>query len=174
MDPTGSPFRRPPPRPPFRPRRSGFGPVPAAPLTASPPRSVPRVGGRSRAVPRDSRSRALRLGAVAFYLAAALVALDAALSLASHDPGVIIGLGLTRWLASSVPGAWVAVPFVAAFTVLGVLAQRGRLGAFAIGAGVYALDGLVVLAAHDWAGVAIHTVVLVMIVRGLDAGRRSF
>ena len=35
-----------------------------------------------------------------------------------------------------------------------------------------ALDGLIVLAAHDWAGVAIHTVVLVMIVRGLDAGRR--
>src|SRR5258705_13697862 len=105
MAPTGGLCRRPPRRPPFRPRRSGFGPVPAAPLTASPPRSVPRVGGRSRAVPRDSRARALRLGAVAFYLAAPLVALDAALSLASHDPGGIIGLGLTRWLAGSGPGA---------------------------------------------------------------------
>jgi hypothetical protein len=103
---------------------------------------------------------------------AALVVLDAGLSLASHDPGAIIGLGLTRWLAGSVPAAWVAGLFVAAFTVLGALAQRGRLGAFAIGAAVYALDGLIVLAAHDWAGVAIHTVVLVMIVRGLDAGRR--
>src|SRR5258706_16084313 len=96
MDPTGSPFRRPPPRPPFRPRRSGFGPVPAAPLTASPPRSVPRVGGRSRAVPRDSRSRALRLGAVAFYPAAALLALNPPPPLASPDPGAIIGLRLTR------------------------------------------------------------------------------
>ena len=172
MDPTGSPFRRPPPRSAFRPRRSGFGPVPAAPLTASPPRSAPRARGRSRAVARDSRARARRLGAAAFYLVAALVVLDAGLSLASHDPGAIIGLGLTRWLAGSVPAAWVAVPFVAAFTVLGALAQRGRLGAFAIGAAVYALDGLIVLAAHDWAGVAIHTVVLVMIVRGLDAGRR--
>ena len=172
MDPTGSPFRRPPPRPAFRPRRGGFGPVPAAPLTASPPRSVPR--GRSRVVPRDSRGRALRLGAVAFYLVAALVALDAALSLASHDLGVVIGLGLTRWLAGSVAAAWVAVPFVLAFTVLGVLAHRGRLWAFAIGAAGNALDGLIVLAAHDWAGVAIHTVVLVLIVRGLDAGRRPF
>ena len=172
MDPTGSPFRRPPPRPAFRPRRSGFGPVPAAPLTASPPRSAPRARGRSRAVARDSRARARRLGAAAFYLVAALVVLDAGLSLASHDPGAIIGLGLTRWLAGSVPAAWVAGLFVAAFTVLGALAQRGRLGAFAIGAAVYALDGLIVLAAHDWAGVAIHTVVLVMIVRGLDAGRR--
>ena len=172
MDPTGSPFRRPPPRPAFRPPRGGFGPVPAAPLTASPPRSAPRARGRSRAVARDSRARARRLGAAAFYLVAALVVLDAGLSLASHDPGAIIGLGLTRWLAGSVPAAWVAGLFVAAFTVLGALAQRGRLGAFAIGAAVYALDGLIVLAAHDWAGVAIHTVVLVMIVRGLDAGRR--
>jgi hypothetical protein len=105
---------------------------------------------------------------------AALVVLDAALSLASHDPGAIIGLGLTRWLAGVAPALWVAVPFVAAFMLLGVLAHRGRLGAFVVGAAAYALDGLIVLAAHDWVGVAIHTVVLVMIVRGLDAGRRPF
>ena len=165
MDPTGSPFRRPPPRPAFRPRRSGFGPVRPAPLTASP---------RSRAVPRDSRARALRLGAAAFYMVATLAGLDAALSLASHHPGVVIGLELTRWLGGAAPAALVAVPFVAAFIVLGALAQRGRLWAFAIGSAIYALDGLIVLTAHDWVGVAIHTVVLVMIVRGLDAGRRPF
>ena len=172
MDPTGSPFRRPPPRPAFRPRRSGFGPVPAAPLTASPPRSAPRARGRSRAVARDSRARARRLGAAAFYLVAALVVLDAGLSLASHDPGAIIGLGLTRWLAGASPVDWAALPFVAGFALLGFLAQRGQRWAFAVGAAVYGLDGLIVLAAHDWVGVAIHTVVLVMMVRGLDAGRR--
>ena len=173
MDPTGSPFRRPPPRPALRPRRSGFGPVPAAPLTAS-PRRTPIARDRSRAVPRESRARALRLGAVAFYLVAALAVLDAALSFASPHPAVIIGLGLTRWLAGAAPAAWVGVPFVAAFILLGILAQRGRLWAFAIGAAVYALDGLIVLAGHDWVGVAIHTVVLLMIVGGLDAGRRPF
>ena len=173
MDPTGSPFRRPPPRPAFRQRRSGFGPVPAAPLTAS-PRSAPTARGRSRAVPGESRVHALRLGAAALYLVAALVMLDAALSPVSHDPGAIVGLGLTRWLAGVAPAVWVAVPVVAAFTLLGVLAHRRRLGAFVVGAAVYALDGLIVLAAHDWVGVAIHTVVLVMIVRGLDAGRRPF
>ena len=146
MDPTGSPFRRPPPRPAFRARRSEFGPVPAAPLTAS-ARSAPAARGRNRGVPRESRARALGQGAGAIYLVAALTLVGAALSLASHDPGVIIGLGLTRWLAGSVPAAWVAVLFVAAFTVLGALAQRRRLGAFAIGAAVYALDGLIVLAA---------------------------
>jgi hypothetical protein len=172
MDPTGSPFRRPPPRPTFRPRRSGFGPVPAAPLTAA-ARSAPGARGH-RAVPRESRARALRLGAGAFYLVAALTLVDAALSFALHDLGVIIGLGLTRWLAGATPVAWMALPFVVGFALLGLLAQRGRFWAFAIGAAVYALDGLIVVAGHDWVGVAIHTVVLVMMVRGLDAGRRRF
>ena len=154
MDPTGSPFRRPPARPVFRPRRTGFGPVPAAPLTAA-TRNASAARVRSRGVPRESRARALRLGAGAFFLVAALALLGAALSASAHDPGVIIGLGL-----------------VAGFALLGFLAQRGQRWAFAVGAAVYGLDGLIVLAAHDWVGVAIHTVVLVMMVRGLDAGRR--
>jgi hypothetical protein len=103
---------------------------------------------------------------------AALTLLGAALSVSSHDPGVIIGLGLTRWLAGASPVDWAALPFVAGFALLGFLAQRGQVWAFAVGAAVYGLDGLIVLAAHDWVGVAIHTVVLVMMVRGLDAGRR--
>src|SRR6266851_2163401 len=168
MDPTGSPFRRPPPRPAFRARRSEFGPVPAAPLTAS-ARSAPAARGRNRGVPRESRARALGQGAGAIYLVAALTLVGAALSLASHDPGVIIGLGLTRWTVSVAPSGWMALALAAGF---GLLAQRGRLWAFAVGAAVYALDGLIVLAAHDWVAVAIHTVVLVMMVRGLEAGRR--
>ena len=172
MDPTGSPFRRPPPRPAFRPRRSGFGPVPPASLTGD-ARRGPAVRGQRRGGARDARARALRLGAGAFYVVAALTLLDAALSFASYDPGAIIGLGLTRWAAGATPVTWMALPFVVGFLLLGFLAQRGRLWAFAIGAAVYALDGLIVVAAHDWVAVAIHTIVLVMMVRGLDAGRRG-
>jgi len=172
MDPTDSPFRRPPPRPTFRARRRGFGPVRAAPVTIS-GRSAPALRGRSRRVLRESRARALGQGAGAIYLVAALTLVGAALSLASHDPGVIIGLGLTRWTAGAAPADWVALALAAGFALLGLLAQRGRLWAFAVGAAVYALDGLTVLAAHDWAAVAIHTVVLVMMVRGLEAGRRG-
>ena len=167
MDPTGSPFRRPPQRPAFRPRQSGFGPVPAAASLTAAARGA--AGGPSG--PRESRARALRLRAGAFYLAAGLTLLDAALSFVSL-PGVVIGLGLTRWLAGAAPIEWAALPLAAGFTAIGALAQRGRLGAFAVGAAVYALDGLIVLAAQDWVGVAIHTVVLVMMVRGVDAGRR--
>jgi len=170
MDPSGSPFRRPPPRPAFRPRRSGFGPVPAASLTAD-AGSARAARGGSRRVSRESRTRALRLRAGALYLVAALTLLDAALSFGAHDPGVIVGLGLTRAVAGAAPGAWMGVLFVVGFAFLGLLAQRRRLWAFALGAALYALDGLIVVAAHDWVAVAIHTAVLVMMVRGLDAGR---
>jgi hypothetical protein len=171
MDPTGSPFRRPPPRLAFRPRRSGFGPVPATSLTAD-ARKAQAARGPSRGATRDARARALRLGGGAFHLVAALTLVDAVLSFASHDPGAIIGLGLTRWMAGAAPVAWMVLSFAVGFLLLGLLAQQGRLWAFGIGAAVYALDGLIVVAAHDWVAVAIHTVVLVMMVWGLDAGRR--
>ena len=167
MDPIDSPFRRPPPRPPaFRPRRRGFGPVPAESTAAA--RGARPARGRSRRVPRAPRGRALSQGPGAIYLVAALILVGAALALASHDPGVIVGLGLTR----AAPAGGAALALAAGFLLVGLLAQRGRLWAFAIGAAVYALDGLIVLAAQDWAAVAIHTVVLVMMVRGLEAGRR--
>jgi len=44
--------------------------------------------------------------------------------------------------------------------------------AFAVGAVVYALDGLIFLGLRDWVGVAFHVFVLVMTVHGLDAARR--
>jgi hypothetical protein len=132
------------------------------------------VRGRSESGPRASRARARRQGAGAFFLVAALTLIGAALAFSSHDPGVIIGLGSIRWMGDPSATGWTSLALVAGFALLGLLAHHGRLWAFAVGAGVYALDGLVVLAAHDWVGVAIHTMVLVMIVRGLDAGRRPF
>ncbi len=77
-------------------------------------------------------------------------------------------------MAGAAPVDWLPLPFVAGFLLMGFLAHRGRLGAVAIAAAVYALDALIVVAAHDWVAVAIHTIVLVMMVRGLDAGRRRF
>jgi hypothetical protein len=170
MEPTGSPFRRPPPRPAVRARSGGFGPVPAARVIRSARRAPPalaRIAGG-----RGSRARARRQGAGAFFLVAALTLVGAALSLTSHDPGVIIGLGLIRWMGEPSATGWTSLALVAGFALLGLLAHHGRLWAFVVGATVYALDGLIVLAAHDWMAVAIHTMVLVLIVRGLDAGRR--
>jgi hypothetical protein len=131
------------------------------------PPALARIAGG-----RGSRARARRQGAGAVFLVAALTLVGAALSLASHDPGVIIGLGLIRWMGEPSATGWTSLALVAGFALLGLLAHHGRLWAFVVGATVYALDGLIVLAAHDWMAVAIHTMVLVLIVRGLDAGRR--
>jgi len=171
MEPTGSPFRRPPPRPSFAGRR-GFGPVRL--------RSGPAARDRPAAGPGQSRARARFLRAAALYAVAALALAAGALWLTGHHPGIIIGLGMARLIDRLVAGAGSggAVAALAdavlagGFALLGGVAHRGRLWAFGAGAGLYALDGLIVLAAHDWVGVVIHTAVLVMIVRGLDAARR--
>ncbi len=171
MDPNDSPFRRPPSRPALRPRGSGFGPVRAAPLTAD-ARSSRATPGHRRARAREVRARTFPVAAGACYLVAALALLDAVLTFTAYDPGVTIGLGFIRRVAGATPAAWMALPFVLGFLLAGLFVHRGRLWAFALGAAGYALDALIVVAAHDWVAVAIHTVVLVLMVRGLDAGRR--
>lgn len=172
MEPTGSHFRRPPPRASFSPRRSRFGPVRAAPHTA-PPRPPRGAGSR-----RDARARGRRLGAIALYAVAALALLGAALALTGHEPKVVIGLGLTRFTDALAAGhghahaALAHAVLVGVFVALGRLAERGRWRALAAGAAVYALDGLIVLAAHDWVAVVIHTGLLVVMAAGLDTRPR--
>jgi len=68
--------------------------------------------------------------------------------------------------------AAVVVVFVGVFALLGRLALRGQPWAFAVGAIVYAVDGLIFVAARDWIGAAFHAFVVVMALRGLDAARR--
>jgi hypothetical protein len=182
MESSGSHFRRPPSRAFAAPRRSRFGPVPAAPLVPPRPARGVRRAARARAGRRglDARARARRLGAVAFYLVAALVFTGALLALSGREPGVVIGLGLTRFTDAAVAdlahahalAGLVHALLVGAFALVGTLARRGRFGAMVAGAGLYAVDGLIVLAAHDWIAVGIHTVLLAMMGRGLDAGRR--
>lgn len=185
MEPKGNPFRRPPPRPASPARRSAFGPIPAAPLSVaarSAAASRPPAGGRPAGAIREPLPRARGYGASAsaFYLVAALALVGAALALTGHEPRLIVGLGMTRLMddLAAAAGNRVAVgavahaAVVAGFALLGLVAQRGRLWASGVGAAIYALDGLIVLAAHDWVAVAIHTVVLVMIVRGLHDARR--
>lgn len=183
MEPAGSPFSRPPSQTPFSAPRSRFGPLPAAPLTVSvrgtpAPRAAAR--GRGAAGPRKALARARRHGVVVLYVVAALALLGGALALTGHDPGVVVGLAMARFterLADPAGSGGAAAALAhatagAGFALLGRFAQRGRFWALAVGAAVYALDGLIVLAWHDWVGLAIHTAALVMIVRGLDAGRR--
>ena len=185
MEPTGSPFRRPSPRGSYGSRRGRFGPLPAVPAPALPRgarRPRPRTYAEAAAGRRAGRVSARLLGAAGVYLVAVLALVGAALALTGQEPAAVVGLGLTRFSDALAAGtghahALAAVAHalaVAGFVLLGALTQRGRLWALATAAGVYALDGLIVLGAHDWVAVAIHTGVLVLMVRGLDPGRRRF
>lgn len=179
--PTPSPFRRPPSTTSAfpRPRGSGFGPVPPTSLTIEASKPVSRAEARARGE-REALARRRRSSARWFFWVAALSLVNSVAALAGQPWRFVIGLGVTRIaddLAAHI-GHGVAVAaiadaaFVGAFALLGHLAGRGRRWAFAAGAIVYALDGLVVVAARDWIGVAFHALVVVIALRGFDAARR--
>jgi hypothetical protein len=182
-----SPFRR-PPRPgavPAARPSAGFGPVPAAPLTA--PVAVPTAPPSPAASPapagggrREQLERQRRSGALWFYWVAGLSLVNSLAALGGQQWRFILGLGVTQFADALAVHAGHGLAIVAlvnaavigAFVLLGRVALQGRVWAFGVGAAVYALDGLIFLAVRDWIGVAFHVFVLVMTVRGLDAARR--
>jgi hypothetical protein len=176
-----SPFRRPPrPMPSFpRPSAPAFGPRPGPER----PRRSARGASPVRAaagLDRGALTRRRRSGALWFYWVAALSLVNSLVALTGQGWRFIVGLGITQFAdalaARTGRGvgivALVDLALVAGFVLLGRAAQQGRLWAFAVGAIFYALDGLIFLAARDWAGVAFHAFVVVMTLRGLDAARR--
>jgi hypothetical protein len=177
----GSPFRR-PPRPVAsvpRPLAPAYGPMPAAAPAAATP-STPSATRTAAGAARETLERRRKSGALWFYWVAALSLVNSLVALGGQEWRFIIGLGITQFAdalaARSGHGvavvALVDAALVGGFALLGRLAQQGRLWAFGVGAAFYALDGLIVLAARDWIGVAFHAFVVVMTVRGLDAARR--
>ena len=176
-----SPFRRPPrPVSPFpRPSAPAFGPLPTAPRASTTAR--PSSAARPAAgVTRSALERRRNSGALWFYWVAGLSLVNSLAALTGQRWRFIVGLGITQFAdaLAARAGHGVAIvavvdlAFVGGFVLLGRCAQRGRLWAFALGATFYALDGLILLAARDWVGVAFHALVVVMTVRGLDAARR--
>jgi hypothetical protein len=181
-----SPFRRPPRAPAVPAARPSpaFGPIPAAPPTApAPVPTAARPAPPSPAAADDKRERLLRLrrsGALWFYWVAGLSVVNSLASLTGQQWRFILGLGITQ-LADALAvhsgrgvGAVAVMDavIVGGFVLLGRFAERGRVWAFAVGAVIYALDGLIFVGLRDWIGVAFHVFVLVMTVRGLDAARR--
>jgi len=58
------------------------------------------------------------------------------------------------------------------FVLLGYLALQGQHWAFPVGIGLYALDGVVFVAARHWIGLGFHVFVLIMICKGFQAARQ--
>jgi hypothetical protein len=142
----------------------------------------PREGAEEAAL----RER-MRSGAHWFYWIAALSLVNAVTSAMGSEWGFIIGLGLTQVVSaiasittegSETPTAMTAVALafdfavIGAFVLIGWLATRPSVAAFAIGIALFALDSLIFLVAGDWIGVAFHGLALYFLWGGMLAARR--
>jgi len=188
-----SPFRRPPPVRPASPAGPAFGKSPRqAPQPATTPRVTALASTMTAApvptaapVQNQQLTRRRRLSALWFFWVGGLTFVNTLLPFTGQHVRFVIGLGTTQ-LATGLAGrsgrGWAPailldLLLIGAFLLLGHFALRGQLWAFAVGIGIYALDGLIFLVARRWVGLAFHVFVLVMMVKGfltarqLDAGR---
>lgn len=185
---TPSPFRH-PPTPAAGPARVGASslaprPTPAPPVTRA-PTAAAAPSSTALTVKQPQLAHRRRLGARWFYWVAGVSLVNTLVALAGQPRRFIIGLGTTQVanaLALRTGRGWPSallldLVLIGGFVLLGHLALQGQLWAFAVGIAVYALDGLVFLAARNWIGLGFHVFVLVMVVKGfqaasqLDAGR---
>ena len=125
-------------------------------------------------------------GARWFYWIAGLSLVNEIASAVGSQWGFVVGLGITQILsaiasvAMQEDGAGTAmtaftlainVAVIAAFFLIGWLATRPSVAAFAIGIAVFALDSLIFLVAGDWIGVVFHGLALYFLWSGLQAAR---
>ena len=188
-----SPFRRPPPVKPVSPAGPAFGNSPRlAPRPVTTPRvTAPASTATAASVPtaapvQDQQlARRRRLSALWFFWVGGLTSVNTLLPFTGQHVRFVIGLGTTQLVTGLAarsgrgwaPAILLDLLLIGAFLLLGYFALRGQLWAFAIGTGIYALDGLIFLVARRWVGLAFHVFVLAMMVKGflaarqLDAGR---
>jgi hypothetical protein len=179
-----SPFRRPSQSKPALSAGTARGGAPIqrprpAPITPTAPVAT-APGVTAGTMEQQQLERRHRIGARWFYLIAAVSLINTVVALAGQHWRFIIGLGTTQ-LANALalrngrvwaPALLLDLLLIGGFVLLGYLALQGRPWAFAVGFAVYALDGLIFLAARHWIGLGFHVFVLVMVFKGLQAARQ--
>lgn len=122
-----------------------------------------------------------RAGAKWFYWIAGLSMINSLAVMSGGTFHFAVGLGITLFVdvmarkAGSMGSILDIVinGFVAgAFVLFGYFAVKAQKWAFLVGMGLYALDGLLLLAAKDYFGVGFHAYVLFAIYRGLAAAEQ--
>jgi len=179
-----SPFRRP--------AQSKLAPSAGSARSGAPiqrPRPVPTApaapvaiasGLTAGTIEHQQLERRSRIGARWFYWVAAVSLINTVVALSGQHWRFIIGLGTTQVanaLALRTGRGWAPAlvldhVLIGGFVLAGYLALQGQLWAFAVGIAVYALDGLVFLAARNWIGLGFHVFVLVMVFKGLQAAHQ--
>jgi len=144
------------------------------------PAVVAAPGAMTESVEQQQLERRRRIGARWFYWVAGISLVNAVVALAGQHWRFIVGLGTTQvvnGLAARTGHGWAPailldLLLIGGFVLLGYLALQRQHWAFPVGIGVYALDGLIFLAARHWVGLAFHVFVLIMIGKGFQAARQ--
>jgi hypothetical protein len=181
-----SPFSRRPPQPKSIPSARIAAPnlapqsAPSAPTMRTAPAVVPGPGSITGSVEQQQLERRRRIAARWFYWIAGVSLVNTVVALAGEHWRFIIGLGTTQvvnGLAARTGQGWAPailldLLLIGGFVLLGYLALQRQHWAFPVGIGVYALDGLIFVAARHWVGLAFHVFVLIMIGKGFQAARQ--
>ena len=123
----------------------------------------------------------LNSSALWFFWIAGLSMINSIIAVSGGDWRFIFGLGITGVvdaLSSQFGATAKAISFIftlmmaGLFVIFGVLAKKFFHWAFVVGIVVYALDGLLMLLAKDYMGLAFHAFVLYLLFRGLSVSKK--
>ena len=116
-----------------------------------------------------------------FFWIAGLSMINSLIAVSGGNWRFIFGLGITGVadeLSSQFGATAKAISFIftlliaGLFVIFGVLAKKFFHWAFVVGIVIYTLDGLLMLLARDYMGLAFHAFVLYLLFRGLSASKK--
>ena len=116
-----------------------------------------------------------------FFWIAGLSVVNSLIAVSGGSWRFIFGLGITSVadaLSTDLGSAGKTVSFIFSMmmagliVICGVLTRKFFHWAFIVGMVIYALDGLLLLAAQDWLGVGFHAFVLFLLAKGVPASKK--
>jgi hypothetical protein len=161
--------------------KSLFEPVNLPPASSATNPASPRPLSQAGGSVADGASFArMKVSASWFYWVAGLSLVNSIVAFTGGNFRFIFGLGVTQLIdefASQMSGSSqmiaLALNIAAAgiFILFGVFAHKGHTWAFIIGMVLFALDGVILVLARQWLGVAFHAYVLFRLFQGFTACR---
>jgi hypothetical protein len=121
-------------------------------------------------------------GGAWFYWIGGASILNSGLNAAGTEWGLALGLGVTYLidgLAQGLSGTVrtpiyafiIDIAIASGFLLIGRAARRGKLGWYALGIGLYLLDGLLFVLVQDFLGIAVHAIAIYGLISGWRAAR---
>jgi hypothetical protein len=121
-------------------------------------------------------------GGAWFYWIGGASILNSVLNAAGTQWGLAVGLGVTylidevakelsSTLRTPIYAFIIDIALAGAFLLIGRAARRGNLGWYAVGIGLYLLDGLLFVVVQDFLGTAVHAIGIYGLISGWRAAR---